>query len=691
MLSALGEAALDAALAGLVLGAIETMVIAARASPRLSDLPIVLAATAGFTIVPAMLVGAGIILAVRLLLRHPALAAARAGMRVAGARRVEVLATAVLATLAVGIVWWTSARVATHAHLHYKLPAASGVLVATTTVAAAIAALLVVTLLGPPLGRRLGRLPSMVRLTAGRYGLVIAGLMLVASALAIDRYVAAAVPSWDPVPSYVRGLAAFLFVLAAVLRPVRRAGRRWTSAIAVTGLIAVVAAPAVITMHAPARGAVLSRGVIAPDAVNAVAALFDDDGDGFPDVLGMVDCDDDDPAVQPGAIERAGNGRDDDCRGGDADPAALAAARASRASAFPGAARHDLVLVTIDSLRADHTSLHAQTDTTPTLAALAARGTVFEHAHCASPSTRFAVPALLFGRHPHTLPFTRPPSWIVLDDHALPTLATELRGAGYRTAAILARAGLPLSPPTFAGFDEVVEIERTRPERNLNNARAVADHARAWLATPSTSPRLLWVHFIDPHYPYEPSYAAEIRATDAALASIIDATDATRTIVAVTGDHGESFLEHQHRFHGSSLYDEETRVPLVIAVPGGDARRIATPVSHVDVTPTLLDLVGLATPAGMSGASLAGPLRRGEEPPARSVITALLPGPQSPRPLIAVHDGGAVLLHDLGAGTVEAYDLVRDPSQRAPIRSGALVDRMRRELDRAVTRDLAMP
>ncbi len=700
----LGEAVVDAAVAGLVVGLIETGLVIRRGAPAVEDLTAVIVAAVGLTVLPVTVVGTALIVVARLLGRHPLLVATGARLRAPGPARVEALVVGLFGLVALGGAWWVGFRMAVHLHVHRRLPEAAGLMGATTTVVAVLGAGLLVAAAAPPLGRWLGRRSAVVRATSGWNGAAAAAIAVTIAAFAADRFIVGLIPSWDPVPAYVRALATIAVLAAAVLRPARRLGRGGCAGVAAAAAAVVLAAPFIVAHHDPARGVVMARGVIADSAMRTLLAMFDGDGDGFAAALGTVDCDDGAAAVHPGAVEHAGNGVDDDCSGGDADLAALVARRGARPSATVTAPHHDVVLITIDSLRADHTSPYGyRRATTPALAALAARGVRFDRAYCASPTTRFAMPALLFGRHPHTLPFVGSRAWPLLADHRLPTLAAELRAAGYRTATILARAGLPLSPSTFAGFDEVIAVEQHRPERNADNAAAVADRALAWLAMPSSGgPRFLWVHFIDPHYPYETppggpgfdgdhrAYDAEIAFADAALGRIAAALDPARAIVVVTGDHGEAFFDHHQRFHGSSLYEEETRVPLVIAVPGGAARHAAAPVSHVDLAPTLLDLVGLTTPAGMSGASLAALVLRGESPAARTVVTAVLPSPQSPRSLVAAHVGDAKIILDLDAWTVEVYDLARDPGERDPSRAGATVDRLRRALEDAVTHDLAV-
>ncbi len=431
--------------------------------------------------------------------------------------------------------------------------------------------------------------------------------------------------------------------------------------------------------------------------------LTDGDGDGFGDGFGAADCDDRDPRVHPHALDVAGDGVDGNCAGGDPALATVTAARAVRSPIDPGAPRHDVVLVTIDSLRADHTGLAGyRWPTTPNLDALAARAARFDRARSPSPLTRRAVPALLYGRMAATLPFSASRRWPLLVDNALPTLATELTSAGYRTAAIVSHRRLPLSDATYRGFAEVIGLSDELVSRHHDNADQVIDRALAWLATPSAQPRFLWIHLIDPHYPYTPPAAAprlgagataaydrEIAFADAQLGRLIAALSADRTVLAVTADHGEAFGEHHTRFHGHGLGDEETRVPLVIAAPAAPPSTTAAPVTLIDLAPTLLDLVGLDTPAGMTGASLAVTVRTGAPPPARAVLTELFADDAGGRELLAVHVGERALIRDLAAWTVLAYDLAADPGERAPLTDPATRAELTRALELAQDREQA--
>src|SRR5690606_5811593 len=120
-------------------------------------------------------------------------------------------------------------------------------------------------------------------------------------------------------------------------------------------------------------------------------------------------------------------------------------------------------------------------------------------------------------------------------------------------------------------------------------------------------------------------YDAEIAYVDRHVGRVLAALDPRTTIVALASDHGEEFGEHGTRFHARSLFNQVVRIPLIVRYPGAPARVVAGPASLVDVTPTLLELAGVAGPAGMNGRSLAASIRAGVEPPAHPVLMELVP------------------------------------------------------------------
>jgi arylsulfatase A-like enzyme len=293
----------------------------------------------------------------------------------------------------------------------------------------------------------------------------------------------------------------------------------------------------------------------------------------------------------------------------------------------------NILLVTIDTLRADHSSAYGYPiDTTPTLRRLAARGVRFERAYSASATTAPSHAALLTGQPPRVLGVLK--NGHVLN-HRFTTLAEMLSGVGYQAAAFISsrpigrRYGFAQG---FHRFDEPKSIRRVKGGRHVKvRERRAADTAkslRSWLERRrDTRPLFVWVHLFDPHAPYNapepfrgrwprdtPShvvrYDQEVRYADKHLASIIDALEGIAgpagTIVAVTADHGEALGEHGHRGHGVNLHEESIRVPFILAWEGrldaGETHE--APVGSVDVVPTILALAGAETSAAFSGRNL---------------------------------------------------------------------------------------
>jgi HEAT repeat protein len=205
---------------------------------------------------------------------------------------------------------------------------------------------------------------------------------------------------------------------------------------------------------------------------------------------------------------------------------------------------------------------------------------------------------------------------------------------------------------------------RTLPAEALTDAVL----ARVQQLVRDGEPRaLLWVHYFDPHEPYEPHrlaadappearYDAEVAAVDAALARLVNGLTILQrpSLLVITGDHGEEFGEHGGAYHGSSLYDEQLRVPLVVAARGRalfSGSTIAAPVSLVDVAPTVAALVGLPPLAG--DGTLLPPLD--DEP--REVLAAL----PSRRMLLRFP---WKLIHDPRRDVDELYDLEADPAEQ---------------------------
>jgi arylsulfatase A-like enzyme len=367
-----------------------------------------------------------------------------------------------------------------------------------------------------------------------------------------------------------------------------------------------------------------------------------------------------------------------------------------------------VVVIVVDTLRADALESHgAPPGSAPALQALAQRGTVFENALAAAPWTGPAVAALLTGRYPDEVGVRNLRDALPA---GVPTLAQRFQRAGYATAAVVSNA---LAGPTYGhgkGYD-FVHAERYKEgpgEPPTFRADAVVDAALPWLAARLDDPErpfFLYLHTCDPHEPYLPVepfrtrfaggfealddawilaqsyvqerlersklealralYRGEVAAADAALARLLARLPAD-TLVAVTSDHGEEFLEHDALLHGHTLFQELLHVPWLLAGPGVPVRRELAPVSQVDLAPTLLELAGLAFDAReFSGKSLA-PLLRGTDAAAgERALHAVLEDGQ--RRTLAVRRGKWKLIHGVSRGTTRLFDLERDPQERTDL------------------------
>ena len=324
-----------------------------------------------------------------------------------------------------------------------------------------------------------------------------------------------------------------------------------------------------------------------------------------------------------------------------------------------------VVLVTVDTLRASHTSVYGYArDTTPGIKAWAEKHTVFTHAITPRTFTAPAIASLMTGLYPGLHGVGRHPDRL---PDAMVTLAELFADHGYRTAGYVTNPALHRPIFNFGqGFAEWHEYPNEQ-----SRAELVLKDAQEFLARPDESPFFLWVHLIDPHSPYRPPEPYDTRFVDDELygqfqdvvmyparggwgpgeVSLRDALGADWTelglsedtlrsadylvsqydgeiayldeqvsmfleavgdrhrdaLVILTADHGESLVEHEYFFtHGRFCYEPTARVPLVVAHPSLAPGRVDEVISLVDLLPTVIDLIGLRSPSVLEGRSLSG-------------------------------------------------------------------------------------
>jgi arylsulfatase A-like enzyme/Flp pilus assembly protein TadD len=286
-----------------------------------------------------------------------------------------------------------------------------------------------------------------------------------------------------------------------------------------------------------------------------------------------------------------------------------------------------VVLVTLDTTRADRIGAFGGTAVpTPVLDGLAREGTVAKEATSQVPLTLPSHASLMTGRYPASVGVRH--NGLYRLNAGEETLAERLRASGRDTAAFVGAYVLNRGFGTEQGFDVYDDIEANRFQEGRDQvfeAQRTADDVNAnvlpWLAARGTKPFFLWVHYYDPHEPYAPperpgrllagdGYEREISYVDACLGDLVGAlrlrNRLDRTLVVVTGDHGESLGEHGEKTHGLFLYDGALHVPLIVRLPGTVPRGLVVegPVELVDIAPTILDYLGLPPLSRAQGVSL---------------------------------------------------------------------------------------
>lgn len=439
------------------------------------------------------------------------------------------------------------------------------------------------------------------------------------------------------------------------------------------------------------RAGLVVYGTESRHALELLDLYLDGDGDRVAAAPVGVDCDDDDPKVHPLRFEVPGNGRDDNCRLGDAPKA-----RSKRPPPLrpdlplsPGArdwrAAHpapDVVLIFVDTLRADALGR----GDSPNIDAFAARSARFTGARSTVSRTPHAWMGLIRARFlERTLLCRRR-----LRKPGAQTLIHRMRAAGWRTKARLVGGSWPRFH-LADGWD----VLRMRGHVNRRSSKAAATEGLRWLA--AGGQRLFAVlHFADPHVPHRDGagrrhpgplidgYRGEVRHTDAQIGRVLDAIAArTRpTLVVLFADHGENLGERgmDGGHHGGSVFDEVSRVPLIVGGTGIPTRTIDDPVSLADIAPTILELTGQPQLPGADGRSLAGLIFDDGPAPGPSISGYFDAGHR----LRSIVDGRLKLIVDARRGARLLFDVVADPGETTDLKAQRPDDlaRLQGQLDR---------
>lgn len=290
-------------------------------------------------------------------------------------------------------------------------------------------------------------------------------------------------------------------------------------------------------------------------------------------------------------------------------------------------ATRNVIIISIDTLRADHLSCYGyERKTSPQIDAFASKGVLFENTMTQIPLTNPAFVVMMTSTYPHSTGTTR---------NGLPlkegpdTLAEILGAEGYETTAILSnwplKAHLSGLQRGFDHYDDDFFKRRWGLFKSERNAEGVADKTIEWLENRPAGKFFLWTHFSDPHAPYishdefisrwksgdktTSRYDSEIAYTDVHIGRLLKRIEGLGltddSLVLLLADHGESLGEHDYTGHGRRVFDPSMRIPLILSGPGIPSNsRSEIPAQMLDVAPTILNYLGIERPDHMEGRDL---------------------------------------------------------------------------------------
>jgi arylsulfatase A-like enzyme len=386
-----------------------------------------------------------------------------------------------------------------------------------------------------------------------------------------------------------------------------------------------------------------------------------------------------------------------------------------------GPDRPNVLVLLVDTLRADGLGTYgASPSPSPNLDRFAADGLVFEQAIAQAPWTLPSVATLFTGVHPRshgaigeTGDAAAHAAWGFLAD-GVDTIADLAIRAGITTFGVSTNPMVSRGTNLAQGFEEFVELPWSQEQRNWAPAASVNRVFADWLARNRGWRFLAYLHYMEPHDPYTPPpafrpapppgmrgdlaagwvldvsqriatrgdialpadqvaylralYDGEIRAWDAELPGLLDVLDRSgvrdSTVVIVTADHGEEFMEHGQLRHRKHLYEESIRVPLLMVGPGVPRGRRAEQAQGIDLHPTLAALLGLDAADGLPGRSLLETL------PARAALSETMSGltrDGQRGTLVAARTPAWKVIDAPEPAADECFDLARDPAERTPL------------------------
>ena len=276
----------------------------------------------------------------------------------------------------------------------------------------------------------------------------------------------------------------------------------------------------------------------------------------------------------------------------------------------------NILLITIDTIRPDRLSSYGSSNATPNLDKIASEGLLFENAFSQVPLTFPSHTSILTGMFPVRHGVHQ--NGLQIFDHPDWTLSRVLRGNGYRTGAVVSAFVLDRKFGLASDFEVYDDRMERSPGISSNfdverKGQETTDAALRIIESFSGSRWFVWVHYYDPHTPYDPpsplsGYDGEVQFVDqqiGRLRSRLAQTGLDKNLaIAVVGDHGESLGEHGEETHGFFIYNSTVKVPLILSYPGVKPARVSAPAATVDLAPTFLQLAGIKDTVARDGKSL---------------------------------------------------------------------------------------
>jgi len=417
---------------------------------------------------------------------------------------------------------------------------------------------------------------------------------------------------------------------------------------------------------------VYSASTSSKEALHLLSSVADADRDGYSGLLGGGDCAPLDGDIHPGAREVPGDGVDGNCLGGDPteqpSESTFAVLPAAKSFRF-----RNVLLITVDALRYDRVGGPGGD---PVLTELWGTGAAFSYAYCPFPGTILSLYSTMASVWPGRVQLTPFRNFHVPSSDPGINLFEVLARAGVEARAVVYHQTLE---PRFGITRGAASVWTAGSSGTEIVAGATTDKALEHLDSLAPGRFFLWVHYYDPHAPFvrddgtntgpaEERYDVEVARAGKEVSRLLAGLESKgldrSTAVIVTADHGEEFGDHGAFFHGQAVYDESARVPFLVRAPGIAPTTVATPVSLLDLAPTVLDLLGEvdSSPTEWQGRTLMTHLSGPGLHPARPVfIDAFQKGGEQ-----RVH--GVVswpwkLVYRVQGHAFEMYNLARDPKE----------------------------